>query len=95
MCPVAPNMSHVFCVAGLVSPGGSVVEGSRSFELFASTEDMDELRFMLLEACSKAGGCTYELCRWHHAIPRAPSRGRLDGQALLPQVPSADGGLKS
>ena len=35
MCPVAPKMSHVFCVAGLVSLGGSVAAGRWSLGLAA------------------------------------------------------------
>jgi hypothetical protein len=35
MWPVAPKTSHVFWVGGLVSEGGSVEEGRRSFGLLA------------------------------------------------------------
>lgn len=35
MWPVAPKMSHIFCAGGLVSEGGSVEAGRRSFESLA------------------------------------------------------------
>jgi hypothetical protein len=38
MCPVAPKMSHVFWIGGLVSDGGSVEEGRCSFGLLARRE---------------------------------------------------------
>lgn len=38
MCPVAPNISHTLGVEGLVSLGGSVVAGRRSFGLLMRTD---------------------------------------------------------
>lgn len=38
MCPVAPNISHTLDVEGLVSLGGSVVAGRRSFGLLMRTD---------------------------------------------------------
>lgn len=53
MWPVAPKISHTFCLGGFVELGGSVVDGSWSFGLVSyNTRRAEGLGTdMLIDAC--------------------------------------------